>query len=403
MWGSDYPHHDATFPGAVDTLRRTMAPLDAGVAGQDPRRQRRRALRAAPTASIGCTSGVRRRHPRGGGALRRHRAYVTPDGSELSYAALDRLSDEVGGRPERPGCGRRRRRRPAPALGAGLRRRVRRRGQDRRRHGRSERPAVAARAPALPGRGPAPTRGDVEGARPRHRRRRGGRGRRRRRGGPAPARHRLDARRDGRRRAPSCGRGTELRRPWTRRRSAPGGPGPARGRGVHVGDHGGAQGGGVHVAPARGHRRHRRRRAMGRRGPGAVVDLLRPSRLHDQDAPGAARRRDDVHHGPVVGRRRPRDGRASPHHHARGHPHPGGAHAPPRPLRLHRHEQRAHDRHGGWALHRRARARGTGALRRARGRPLHLHRGGGGGRDGPRRSPRGRRGDAWAGPARASS
>ncbi len=27
VWGSDYPHHDATFPGAVDALRRTMAPL----------------------------------------------------------------------------------------------------------------------------------------------------------------------------------------------------------------------------------------------------------------------------------------------------------------------------------------------------------------------------------------
>jgi len=27
VWGSDYPHHDATFPGAVETLRRTMAPL----------------------------------------------------------------------------------------------------------------------------------------------------------------------------------------------------------------------------------------------------------------------------------------------------------------------------------------------------------------------------------------
>ena len=27
VWGSDYPHHDATFPGAVDTLRATMAPL----------------------------------------------------------------------------------------------------------------------------------------------------------------------------------------------------------------------------------------------------------------------------------------------------------------------------------------------------------------------------------------
>jgi len=26
VWGSDYPHHDATFPGAVEALRRTVAP-----------------------------------------------------------------------------------------------------------------------------------------------------------------------------------------------------------------------------------------------------------------------------------------------------------------------------------------------------------------------------------------
>ena len=31
VWGSDYPHHDATFPGAVDTLRRTMATLASDV------------------------------------------------------------------------------------------------------------------------------------------------------------------------------------------------------------------------------------------------------------------------------------------------------------------------------------------------------------------------------------
>jgi predicted TIM-barrel fold metal-dependent hydrolase len=31
VWGSDYPHHDATFPGAVDTLRATMAPLSSDV------------------------------------------------------------------------------------------------------------------------------------------------------------------------------------------------------------------------------------------------------------------------------------------------------------------------------------------------------------------------------------
>jgi uncharacterized protein len=30
VWGSDYPHHDATFPGAVDALRRTIAPLCVG-------------------------------------------------------------------------------------------------------------------------------------------------------------------------------------------------------------------------------------------------------------------------------------------------------------------------------------------------------------------------------------
>jgi len=28
VWGSDYPHHDATFPGAVTTLKRTLAPLE---------------------------------------------------------------------------------------------------------------------------------------------------------------------------------------------------------------------------------------------------------------------------------------------------------------------------------------------------------------------------------------
>jgi uncharacterized protein len=28
VWGSDYPHHDATFPGAVDALRRTLSSVD---------------------------------------------------------------------------------------------------------------------------------------------------------------------------------------------------------------------------------------------------------------------------------------------------------------------------------------------------------------------------------------
>jgi len=31
VWGSDYPHHDATFPGAVDSLRRTLAPCPTAV------------------------------------------------------------------------------------------------------------------------------------------------------------------------------------------------------------------------------------------------------------------------------------------------------------------------------------------------------------------------------------
>jgi predicted TIM-barrel fold metal-dependent hydrolase len=31
VWGSDYPHHDATFPGAVDELREVIAPLPPSV------------------------------------------------------------------------------------------------------------------------------------------------------------------------------------------------------------------------------------------------------------------------------------------------------------------------------------------------------------------------------------
>ena len=31
VWGSDYPHHDSTFPGAVKELRETIAPLAAEV------------------------------------------------------------------------------------------------------------------------------------------------------------------------------------------------------------------------------------------------------------------------------------------------------------------------------------------------------------------------------------
>jgi len=42
VWGSDYPHHDATFPGAVDALRRTLSPCStaaqARVLGLNARR-----------------------------------------------------------------------------------------------------------------------------------------------------------------------------------------------------------------------------------------------------------------------------------------------------------------------------------------------------------------------------
>jgi ketosteroid isomerase-like protein len=42
VWGSDYPHHDATFPGAVDAIRATVAPcptaLQAQVLGRNARR-----------------------------------------------------------------------------------------------------------------------------------------------------------------------------------------------------------------------------------------------------------------------------------------------------------------------------------------------------------------------------
>ena len=42
VWGSDYPHHDATFPGAVEALRQTIAPCptatQAKVLGMNARR-----------------------------------------------------------------------------------------------------------------------------------------------------------------------------------------------------------------------------------------------------------------------------------------------------------------------------------------------------------------------------
>jgi ketosteroid isomerase-like protein len=34
IWGSDYPHHDATFPGAAEAIRRTVAPCPTAVQAQ---------------------------------------------------------------------------------------------------------------------------------------------------------------------------------------------------------------------------------------------------------------------------------------------------------------------------------------------------------------------------------
>ena len=45
VWGSDYPHADSTFPGAVKELRRTIAPLPEDARRPHPRRQRRRPVR----------------------------------------------------------------------------------------------------------------------------------------------------------------------------------------------------------------------------------------------------------------------------------------------------------------------------------------------------------------------
>ena len=58
VWGSDYPHHDATFPGAVDAIRATVAPCttatQAKVLGVNARRiYRLPARHTGPAAVIG--------------------------------------------------------------------------------------------------------------------------------------------------------------------------------------------------------------------------------------------------------------------------------------------------------------------------------------------------------------
>jgi hypothetical protein len=56
VWGSDYPHHDATFPGAVDAIRATVAPcptaVQAKVLGVNARRIYRLPSRRPAPAGI---------------------------------------------------------------------------------------------------------------------------------------------------------------------------------------------------------------------------------------------------------------------------------------------------------------------------------------------------------------
>ena len=73
-------------------------------------------------------------------------AFVDPDGSRLSYADLDRRSDEVAAGLRADGRRARRRRAAPPAVRLDLRGRLRRRRQGRRHHRRGEPAARAARA-----------------------------------------------------------------------------------------------------------------------------------------------------------------------------------------------------------------------------------------------------------------
>ena len=56
VWGSDYPHHDATFPGAVDAIRATVAPCPTAtqvrVLGLNARRIYRLPSRRAGVAGV---------------------------------------------------------------------------------------------------------------------------------------------------------------------------------------------------------------------------------------------------------------------------------------------------------------------------------------------------------------
>ena len=104
VWGSDYPHHDATFPGAVTTLRKTLAPLDESSRDRVLGANAAQLYRLPPDPGLTMAGGNRAGGTMLGAivaeAASRYGdtpAYVTPDGTSLSYAELHRFSDALAG------------------------------------------------------------------------------------------------------------------------------------------------------------------------------------------------------------------------------------------------------------------------------------------------------------------
>ena len=77
MWGSDYPHDEGTLPFTREHLRQVMVDLEPGPDPEDPRRERRRALRLRPGRAAPAGRRVR---PDGGRDRRAaHRAPGEPE------------------------------------------------------------------------------------------------------------------------------------------------------------------------------------------------------------------------------------------------------------------------------------------------------------------------------------
>ncbi len=208
-------------------------------------------------------------------------AYVTPRGWSLSYADVDRISDEVAVGLAAPGRDSRRRRRAGPAGRPRVPAHLRRSGEARRHHRGRERPALGARA-----------RRDH------------------RPGRPAPRRHhrRRPRRRFERRRA---------RRPTGARRGAsrcsPTIPTAPVAIIFTSGTTGLPKGALVLHPPTRVHHPDRRGRHLGRRRSVVQRHVVRAPRLHDQARRQPPPRRHDVHHGALARPARARTARARTH------------------------------------------------------------------------------------------